>query len=291
MTGLSNKPNPPRLTSEMQALIIDNDATAALGVRVALERLGVNVIAEVSRIEDASSYSADLICCDLVLSRQGLALQGAAGVAALTSEGHRVLALSSIARSHEVGNVIGAGALGFIDRDDLDWADFAVAVGDVGNGRHHLSRTLAARLIADLHERPLPPDLELDHGARELLDALFAKGETFLSAIPLQERVALGSKVWLVWSRRAARYRMELTPRHIEILRRFHNGETTDVIARALNVGVRSIQSDQDRIKAMLYAAYGKDLRREAACRLVWQLIDGQVSWGSSTIRQRSTNQ
>jgi DNA-binding NarL/FixJ family response regulator len=291
MTGLSNKPNPPRLTSEMQALIIDNDATAALGVRVALERLGVNVIAEVSRIEDASSYSADLICCDLVLSRQGLALRGAAGVAPLTSEGHRVLALSSIARSHEVGNVIGAGALGFIERDDLDWADFAVAVGDVGNGRHHLSRTLAARLIADLHERPLPPDLELDHGARELFDALFAKGETFLSTIPLQERVALGSKVWLVWSRGAARYRMELTPRHIEILRRFHNGETTDVIARALNVGVRSIQSDQDRIKAMLYAAYGKDLRREAACRLVWQLIDGQVSWGSSTIRQRSTNQ
>jgi len=99
-------------------------------------------------------------------------------------------------------------------------------------------------------------------------DALFAKGETFLSTIPLQERVALGSRVWLVWSRRAARYRMELTPRHIEILRRFHNGETTDVIASALNVGVRSIQSDQDRIKAMLYAAYGKDLRREAACPL-----------------------
>lgn len=287
MAGLSlfAKPDPiegERAAMATRAVVIDNDATASLGVKVALERLGITVVAELSRIEEAEACPAELVCCDLVLSREGLALQGAAGVAELVSRGRQVLALSSVARSHEVGNVIGAGALGFIDRDDLDWDDFARAVADVGAGRRHLSRSLAARLLSDLHERPLPESLELDGGSRQHLEAIFAKGDVALAALALQELEALTARVWAVWSRRAVRYRLELTSRHLEVLRRFHDGESAEQIGRALRVSPRTIQADQDRIKAMLFATYGRDIKREAACRLVWQLVDGQLAWGKN---------
>lgn len=283
MNQLSNVALSPEVranTVGKHALVIDNDATAALGVSVALERLGVKVVAEISRIEEATAYPADLVCCDLVLSREGLALQGAAGIAELVSRGRHVLALSSVARSYEVGNVIGVGALGFIDRDNLDWGDFGVAVGDVGTGRRHLSRSLAARLLADLHERPLPDRLELNQGARQLLEDLFIEGDAVLKSLASQELDALTDRVWSAWSRRAIRYRLELTERHLELLRRFHDGASAEAIAKAMNVSIGTIHADQDRIKAVLFATYGKDLKREAACRLVWQLVDGQLMWG-----------
>ncbi len=271
-----------RPVGDMRAIVIDNNSAAALGLSMVLERLGFTVVAELSRIEDAASYPAELVCCDLLLSREGLALQGAAGVAELVSQGRNVLALSSVARSHEVGDAIGVGALGFMDSDDLDWDDFALAVADVGIGRRHLSRTLAARLLADLHERPLPQEHELNQRAQADLESLFRKGEGALRPYPSQERDALSARVWSVWSRRAVRYRLELTPRHLEILRRFHEGKKDKVIAEALHVSVGTIHADQDRIKAMLFATYGKDLKREAACRLVWQLVDGQLTWGKT---------
>ncbi|MHB8190873.1 MAG: hypothetical protein ACYDHP_10760 [Ferrimicrobium sp.] len=268
--------------SGMRAIVIDNDVTAALGVTVALERLGVRVVAEVSRIEDAREHPAEIVCCDLSLSRDGLVLQGAAGIAALTSQGRQVLALSSIARSTEVGDVIGAGALGFIDRETLDWADFGAAVADVGTGNRHLSRALAARLLADLHERPLPAELELDDDARGLLETLFSKGTAILHSTPGAELESSNFRIWSAWSRRAARYRLELTQRHLKMLHLFHEGANANAIAKALNISIGTVQGDQDRIKSLLFAAYGKDLKREAACRLVWQLVDGQLGWGNT---------
>lgn len=268
--------------NDIRAIIIDNDATAALGVSVALGRLGVKVIAELSRIEDAAKYQAELVCCDLVLSREGVVLQGADGVWSLVRQGRNVLALSSVARPNEVGDVIGVGALGFIDRGNIDWDDFALAVGEVGMGQRHLSRSLISRLLTDLSQRPLPSALELDLKSQAQLEALLFRRDAVLGNYQTQELEALKRRVWSVWGKRTAAHHLDLTTRHLEILRRFHLGESASVIAKALNVSVRTIQADQDRIKSILYETYRKDLKREAACRLVWQLVDGQVVWGSS---------
>ncbi|KJF16274.1 hypothetical protein AXFE_28750 [Acidithrix ferrooxidans] len=267
-----------------RALVIDNDATAALGLSVALERLGVSVVAEISRIEESVDYPAEIVCCDLVLSREGRALQGAAGVAELVSQGRNILALSSVARANEVGDVIGVGALGFIDRDNLDWGDFGIAVGDISGGQRHLSRSLAARLLSDINDRPLPGNFELSQSSKHLLEELFAKGDEVLRAIPTQDLVAITSQIWSTWSRRTIRYRLNLSERHLELLRRFHDGASPEAIAKAMNVSIGTVHADQDRIKAVLLATYGKDLRREAACRLVWQLVDGQLRWGIEAV-------
>jgi DNA-binding NarL/FixJ family response regulator len=273
-TRLDSEP-PARLS----AVVVDDDTTTALGVVTALERSGTRVVAEVSRVEEAP-IGADLVCCDLVLGRSPEFLQGAAGVAFLAARGERVLALSALARAVDVGDVIGVGALGYLDRHALDWGEFEDAVAVVGRGRRFLSRSLAAKLLTDLTERPLSPARELDRRAREYLFAVFDEGGETAAGWPSHERDAALQRIWATWSRRAAAYRLELSPRQREGLRLFHQGANAAQVAGMLHVSSRTIQTDQDRIRSAVANAYGVELKREAACRLAWALVDGELVWG-----------
>lgn len=269
--------------SHLKAIIIDDDTTAALGVNLALSRLSVEVVAQVATIEQALEFDSDIVCCDLSLSREGNILQGASGIEVLASHGRKVLALSVIAREALVGDVIGAGALAYMDKTELDWSEFKNAVGDVAAGVKHLSRSLASRLLIDLKKRPLPPAMELDSRAQAALEYFLTHKQVVDSQGYGQETQALKDRIWSVWAKRRITYAVSLSPRQLEMLRLFHGGFDAGKIAKELNIAVRTVQADQDKVKQMLFSAYGIDLKREAACRMVWELLDGQVSWGKSS--------
>ena len=267
-------------SDEITAIVIDDNITGSLGVKVALNKLGIDVVSEVNTIEDALGLSAQIVCCDLSLSRTGLVLQGAEGVEALVRAGKNVVAMSVIALPNQVGDVVGAGALAYLDRAEFQWEDFALAVKDVVTGQRHLSKSLAARLLSDLNRRPLPDSLELDSRSQEMIRELLLHDKS--TQIQSQELDALTSKIWSVWAKRRTSYKLTLSKRQLEMLRLFHLGIDVKSIARELKVAIRTVQADQDKVKTLIYQTYGKDLKREAACRLVWQIIDGQIRWANA---------
>ncbi|MHB8189997.1 MAG: helix-turn-helix transcriptional regulator [Ferrimicrobium sp.] len=259
----------------LRAVVIDDDIAVVMGLGVALSRLGVEVVGEFSSTEQMSSAGTGFISCDIVLA--GAAMDGAAGLRGLTQFGYRVLALSAMARPIEVGNAIGAGALGYLDRRDFDYGELSRNVFIVAKGKRCLSRSLATNLILDLRERPLPHGVELDERAKGFLEVVSTGVDPNWVNLPMQERSAALERVWAAWSRRLSFYGLSLTQRQLQILELLDQGWNAEVIAEELNVSVGTVRGDQDRIKTLLRDAYGLDLKRDSACRKVWYLISGQL--------------
>lgn len=272
----------------LRVVVVDDDDYSAHGVATDLEALGLEVVAELRRVDEidgdvqGSEMAPDVICCDVRLDTTGTAYRGPAGVCHLAELGYRVLAMSTNATPIEVGDAIGSGALGYLEKRRNDPAALAAAVETIGEGRQHCSRALARALLADLRIRPLGAHEELDDSARRLLEQAFDAGGAEMVASHPTEIAAGLQRIWSVWAKRSARHRLELTERQERIVELTVFGADVDTIAKTIGMtSTRTVQVEQDKLKMLLYSTYGIDLPRDRACRRIAALRSGELPAGA----------
>ncbi len=132
--------------------------------------LGLSV-ATIEEFEARLSEPVDVVIVDLHLP----GLDGAAGVAHLTTAGHIVLVLSASVDGPDVVQAIGAGARGYVSKD-AQAAEICAAVHAVGTGRGYVSPMLAGHLL-NTTRRAAPDMPDLSDREREVL-AHVARGLT-----------------------------------------------------------------------------------------------------------------
>jgi RNA polymerase sigma factor (sigma-70 family) len=150
---------------EPRVLLADGQPVTRLGLRSALERGGVAVVAEAANaraaVEAAGRHRVDVCLLDAGLPGGAIA---AAGEIAATTPRARVILLATRRSDEELLAALRAGAIGYLLKD-IGPAQLSRAVRGATRGEAPLSRTLAARVVEELQTRSGARRVRMSDGA------------------------------------------------------------------------------------------------------------------------------
>ena len=141
----------------MKSLLVYRHRLVRAGVRLLLERDGVEVVAEAGRLADAVQQARRHTPHLIVLQADLPDGDGIAAISRLRTEApdSRILVVGD-ERIHRARLALQSGADGYLLDSDTP-ATFMAAIDDIANGGRYLAPTLAAQLVhAELHERSQP---------------------------------------------------------------------------------------------------------------------------------------
>lgn len=165
--------------SVIRVLVVDDHAVVRSGLRLVLEREGIEVVAEAGTADEgiraARLEKPDVVLLDVVMpGRSGLE---AAGEIISASKGARVLVLSMQDDPSYVREAFAAGASGYMLKEAAD-TELVQAVREVASGGRYVHPTLGARLAqAEVEAARRAADDPLSEREREVL-RLLALGHT-----------------------------------------------------------------------------------------------------------------
>ncbi|WP_298347448.1 LuxR C-terminal-related transcriptional regulator [Ferrimicrobium sp.] len=254
-----------------KALLIEEDDLIARGMAGMLEDLGWEVPIRVRALCEVSRSSLERTPLVIV----GLTPQNADIVSSLAHGNHQVVVYSSSVGSRHIGDAIGAGALGYVERHSLDQEELTRQLHLASQGVRCVSRGLARRLLVDMESRPLLPSIEIDNTARAYLQRWSDQGCIGVAGQRQWEEAGVIQGIWNTWAKRTQTYRLKLTDRQVEILAALDRGLSAGEIAEMLFVSVATVRADQDRVKERVADIIGTELKRDTACRRAWHLMHG----------------
>jgi DNA-binding NarL/FixJ family response regulator len=152
-----------------RVLIADDHAPTRAGVRMALERGGCQVCAEVSNAGDAvrAAMSERPDVCVIDLDMPGDGLRAIAGITSQRPE-LPVLVLTVSGRADDMFDALRAGASGYLLKD-MDPTGLATAVHAAIAGEATIPGALTTSLIDEFRHRPAGRTLTLDQSRRVTL--------------------------------------------------------------------------------------------------------------------------
>ena len=165
--------------SVIRVLVVDDHAVVRSGLRLVLEREGIEVVAEAGTADEgiraARLEKPDVVLLDVVMpGRSGLE---AAEEIISASKGARVLVLSMQDDPSYVREAFAAGASGYMLKEAAD-IELVQAVREVASGGRYVHPTLGARLAqAEVEAARRAADDPLSEREREVL-RLLALGHT-----------------------------------------------------------------------------------------------------------------
>jgi two-component system, NarL family, nitrate/nitrite response regulator NarL len=193
------------MTSQPRVLIADDHAPTRAGVRMALERGGIEVCAEESTaagaVEAAMRERPDACILDIHMPGGGIS---AASLITFRLPGTVVLMLTVSVADEDMLEAVRRGAAGYLLKD-MDPRQLPDAVRAALSGEAPLSGVVAARLLNQLRQRPETPALamagpgqvELTRREREVLALLCEGARTadiakrlFLSQVTVRRHVS-----------------------------------------------------------------------------------------------------
>lgn len=261
--------------------VIDDYAVERAGVVSYFAGSEIEVRAELSSPAEFQQYrpgSFDVAVTDLLFGSGQMSGHKVVERLRHHDPGVRVLAVSGRAMPSVVGDVIGAGALGFLTKDtgrDV----FHAAVRTVGLGRPFMTRTLAGQLLSDFDARGAAI---ADRGSGALLEFLrlcytdWDGGRP--NTLPGMSRAQVDrmlADVWSTWNRLYAACSLRLSEVDLQIIPMFARGDSYFRIARTLQYSQRYIRNRCAAIAAEFTALYGVTMTAgEVARYLYWQRPD-----------------
>ncbi|WP_298207784.1 LuxR C-terminal-related transcriptional regulator [Ferrimicrobium sp.] len=254
-----------------KVLLIEEDDLIARGMTAVLNDLGWDLPIRVGRVNEVSRSTLERTPVVLV----GLTPQNTDSIPPLIKECCHVVVYSSSVGSRHVGDAIGAGVLGYLERNPFDPEELSRQLQLTLQGTRHVSRGLANRLLDDMGQRPLPQSQELDDVAVGYLRRRGEQAYLGVDGAHRWEEIGLIQHIWSTWARRAQAYRLDLTERQVAILAALDRGLSVGEIAETLFVSVATVRADQDRVKERVAEIIGTELRRDTACRRAWHLMHG----------------
>ena len=266
-----------------KVLLIEEDDLIARGMGAIVEDIGWERPMRVWTLGEVSPSSLER--APMVL--MGLNPQNADTLSTLVKAHRQVIVYSSSVGSRHIGDAIGAGVLGYVERYSLDQEEIARQLHLASQGTRCVSRGLARRLLADMESRPLSPSVEIDDKAVASLRRWSEQGCLGVVGQRQWEEAGIIRSIWNTWAKRAKVYRLELTDRQVEILAALDRGLSVGEIAEILSVSVATVRADQDRVKERVAEIIGTELKRDTACRRAWYLLHGM--WHADCeVRSRS---
>jgi DNA-binding NarL/FixJ family response regulator len=150
----------------IRVLIADDHPPTRAGVRMALERGGLEVCAEAASAGDAikAAVAERPDVCLVDLGMPGNGFRAVSGIAAELPE-TPILILTVSRSADDLFDALRAGAAGYLLKD-MDPADLVAAVRGALAGEAALPGFLAARLIDEFRHRGRGNSLTLDHNRR-----------------------------------------------------------------------------------------------------------------------------
>jgi DNA-binding NarL/FixJ family response regulator len=194
----------PAAVTSPRVLIADDHAPMRAGVRMALEREGIDVCAEVASapeaVEAALRERPDACLLDIHMPGGGTS---AASMISSQLPGTVVLMLTVSRNDEDLFESLRRGAVGYLLKD-MDGSRLAFAVRAALHGEAALPRSLAARLIGELRQgrptprlTPLPGRAELTRREWDVLELLCEGAGTaeiakrlFLSPVTVRRHVS-----------------------------------------------------------------------------------------------------
>jgi DNA-binding NarL/FixJ family response regulator len=151
------------VTDIVRVLIADDHVPTRTGVRMALERGGIAVVAEAANARDAVLAAAhdrpDVCLIDIDMPGGGI--EAAAEISAAVP-GTYVLMLTVSQHEQDLFDALQAGAAGYLLKD-MDPAELPAAVRRAAAGEAVLPGGLTARLVEELRRRERPSTPRLQH--------------------------------------------------------------------------------------------------------------------------------
>lgn len=254
-----------------EALLIEEDDLIARGMGGMLSDIGWRSPTRVRALREVSRSGLERSSVVIV----GLTPQNADALSNLGQADCHIIVYSSSVGSRHVGDAIGAGSLGYVERYSLDQDELSRQLHLAAQGARHVSRGLAHRLLNDMELRPLPETMEIDSTAVNYLQRRSQQAYLGVGHVRQWEEAGVIQSIWTTWAKRAETYRLELTQRQIAILAALDRGLSVGEIAEMLFVSVATVRADQDRVKERVAEIIGTELKRETACRRAWHLMHG----------------
>jgi DNA-binding NarL/FixJ family response regulator len=138
--------------TQIRVALVEDHPSSAEGLLMRFISEGFAVIANVATPAQLEGLRPDVVVCDLHLadgSPPGVT------ITAVRDMGLRVLAVSGPALREEILDAIGAGAQGFVDKQEPTRIA-CQAAGEIASGGGWIGAKLAGHLIHDAEVRPLP---------------------------------------------------------------------------------------------------------------------------------------
>ncbi|SDG20703.1 DNA-binding response regulator, NarL/FixJ family, contains REC and HTH domains [Sinosporangium album] len=249
--------------------IVDDHPLARDWLMRELTRAGHTIAAVVANVERLDpGQEVDLVICDHSLPN---GRSGTAAVEYLIRREYRVLSASGVAKTEAVLDAVGAGACGFINKNQ-EVEDYARAVAAVLADGCYLSPLLAGFLLADAGRRPLDAD-EIGRPERLLLRTI-ADGKTSEEAVAALglTRDAYLDRLRLIFTaacRRRRKYR--LSPRELQIVRLIARDDlSARRIGEVLHISTDTVSDHMESIKRKYVALHPDCDLRPRAIVLKW---------------------
>jgi two-component system nitrate/nitrite response regulator NarL len=183
--------------SAARVLVADAEASTRAGIKMALDRQGFTVCADVGTADDAVAAAErerpDVCLIDVSLPGSGIT---AAQQISLRGPEAAIVMLSGSATDDELFACVRAGARGYLSKD-MDPARLPFALRGVLDGEAAIPRPLVARMLDELRARERGRHaselarlgVELTHREREVLDLL----DRGLQTSEMAERLRISS--------------------------------------------------------------------------------------------------
>jgi DNA-binding NarL/FixJ family response regulator len=140
--------------TQIRVALVEDHPSSAEGLVMRFISEGFTVMANVTTPADLDGLRPDVVVCDLHLADKA---SPHATITAVRDQGLRVLAVSGPARREEILDAIGAGAQGFVDKQEPTRIA-CLAAAEIADGGCWIGPKLAGYLVHDALVRPLPGD-------------------------------------------------------------------------------------------------------------------------------------
>jgi DNA-binding NarL/FixJ family response regulator len=138
--------------AQIRVALVEDHPSSAEGLVMRFISEGFTVMANVTTPADLNGLRPDVVVCDLHLADK---TPPHATITAVRELGLRVLAVSGPALREEILDAIGAGAQGFVDKQEPTRIA-CLAAAEIANGGCWIGPKLAGYLVHDALVRPLP---------------------------------------------------------------------------------------------------------------------------------------